>query len=477
MNQEVFTLKQIWRLRILYGFALSFIAFALLSSSIVMHYAIQRNSGDARVINLAGRQRMLSQRITKCALALTIQGNCKPSDLHMKELEESFRVWRQAHLGLQYGDETLGLPRRQHSVETIELFSQINGYYQEMVRAANILISAIHDKTATASSSRVIVSGAAMSLLDNEALFLPLMDRITFVFDKESRERIGQLQIIETIVLALGLGILLFEFLVIFRPSLRKLVKTVQVLVENQNEQKMQLDRAAKYVQALLPPPIFPGNLCVDWRHIPTAELGGDMLGYHWIDKDHFAIYLIDVSDHGIGPALLSVSVINSLRTQALHETDFCQPSQVIHALNKIYPSDQHDDLYFTLWYGVFNRITNEICFSSAGHPQAILLEKSGKISSLSGGGSPVGLFPDIIIEENCIQLQAPAELYIFSDGCFEMSRPDGTVWTAKDFMEFLAKAHHNNGLELDNIVESLKKIHNRTVFDDDFTLIKIGFS
>jgi sigma-B regulation protein RsbU (phosphoserine phosphatase) len=41
--------------------------------------------------------------------------------------------------------------------------------------------------------------------------------------------------------------------------------------------------------------------------------LGGDSFGYHWIDDDHFAVYLLDVSGHGWGAALLSVSVINVL--------------------------------------------------------------------------------------------------------------------------------------------------------------------
>ena len=54
----------------IYGIALSFIALTILSSSLVMNCSIQRNSSDSRIINLSGRQRMLSQRLTKCFLAL-----------------------------------------------------------------------------------------------------------------------------------------------------------------------------------------------------------------------------------------------------------------------------------------------------------------------------------------------------------------------------------------------------------------------
>ena len=52
-------------------------------------------------------------------------------------------------------------------------------------------------------------------------------------------------------------------------------------------------------------------------------------------DDDHFIIYVIDVTDHGIRPALLSVSIGNILRSQALPGVDFTRPDQVLHARNQ----------------------------------------------------------------------------------------------------------------------------------------------
>ncbi|NIR17477.1 MAG: SpoIIE family protein phosphatase, partial [Desulfobacterales bacterium] len=79
-----------------------------------------------------------------------------------------------------------------------------------------------------------------------------------------------------------------------------------------------ELSEAADYVKSLLPPPIVTGPVRADWRFVPSASLGGDSFGYHWLDEDHFAIYLVDVSGHGVGAALLSVSVINALRSHTL---------------------------------------------------------------------------------------------------------------------------------------------------------------
>ena len=90
---------------------------------------------------------------------------------------------------------------------------------------------------------------------------------------------------------------------------------------------KEELENAANYVISILPPPMDDGPTA-QWRFIPSLDLGGDSFGYHWIDDDHFAVYLLDVCGHGVGPALLSVSVINTLRSGALSNTDFRTPAR-----------------------------------------------------------------------------------------------------------------------------------------------------
>ena len=101
-----------------------------------------------------------------------------------------------------------------------------------------------------------------------------------------------------------------------------------------------ELAEAADYVRTILPQPITEGGIRTDWRFVPSASLGGDAFGCHWLDNDHFAIYLIDVSGHGVGAALLSVSVMNMLRSQSLPDTDFKDPQQVLASLNVAFPGE-----------------------------------------------------------------------------------------------------------------------------------------
>lgn len=225
--------KQLHNLKLVYGIALAFIALTLLSSSFLMQYAIKRNGGDSRVINLSGRQRMLSQRLTKSVLALEHMTTADQRDRGLKELTESFASWKQAHLGLQRGDEKLGLPQRENSPAVSELFAEMEPFHVAMVDALDRLVREINSE---GRFDPIALRSAADVMLTYEPRFLSLMDKITFLFDKESKERISSIQRLEKVFLVVGLLVLTFEFFVVFRPSLSQLA-TMMMSLKRRNEE------------------------------------------------------------------------------------------------------------------------------------------------------------------------------------------------------------------------------------------------
>src|SRR5262245_31859770 len=102
----------------------------------------------------------------------------------------------------------------------------------------------------------------------------------------------------------------------------RKLEESQRLLAE-------EVAQAARYVQSLLPERMT-GRVRIDWRFVPSTQLGGDMFGYHWIDPDHLALYLLDVSGHGVGSSLLAVSAHNLLAAQSLPGADSRNPGEVL---------------------------------------------------------------------------------------------------------------------------------------------------
>ena len=102
-----------------------------------------------------------------------------------------------------------------------------------------------------------------------------------------------------------------------------------EALIRVHERLKAELADAAGYVRSLLPAPMAQ-PFTIDWRFEPSAELGGDAFGYNWVDPDHFALYLLDVCGHGIGPSLLSIAVLHLLQAASLRDVAFHDPSQVL---------------------------------------------------------------------------------------------------------------------------------------------------
>jgi serine phosphatase RsbU (regulator of sigma subunit) len=240
---------------------------------------------------------------------------------------------------------------------------------------------------------------------------------------------------------------------------------------------QQELRDAERYVLAILPAPVEE-PLAVDWLFVPSTELGGDSFGYYWIDEEHFALYLLDVCGHGVASALLSLTVANRLRSGALPNTDFRLPEAVLGSLNEAFQMDRHNNLYFTIWYGVYHRPTGKLRYSSAGHPAPILVsgagEQRGEAKSLSVIGMPVGLWPGADYESKECTLAGPARLFLFSDGAYEIARPDGTMLKFKAFEEVLTRAVPEGGSELEELLHFVRDVHGSENLDDDFSIIKI---
>lgn len=240
-----------------------------------------------------------------------------------------------------------------------------------------------------------------------------------------------------------------------------------------------ELAEAAEYVRSLLPLPMTE-PLTINSRFIPSQRLGGDCFDYYWLDPDYLAIYLLDTAGHGLGAALPSVSVLNLLRSRAIPNLNYYQPSDVLSALNNTFQMTYQNTKYFTIWYGVYNCVNRQLIYASAGHPPAILLAKKENIiqvTQLETSGIPVGMFPDAEYINNFCNIEELSSLYIFSDGAYEIHLPNGTIWYIEAFIDLLKSCHNFHECNLDKILNYLLTLNFKTSFDDDLSILQINFN
>jgi serine phosphatase RsbU (regulator of sigma subunit) len=230
-----------------------------------------------------------------------------------------------------------------------------------------------------------------------------------------------------------------------------------------------ELAEAAGYVRSLLPAPMAE-PFAIDWRFVPSAALGGDAFGYGFIDAEHFALYLLDVCGHGIGPSLMSVAVLHLLRAASLRDVDFRDPSAVLAALNERYQMKGHNDLYFTLWYGVYRPASRRLDYGCGGHPPAVLLDGAGA-RLLAADGRPIGLRPGAAFARATVTVPERSRLYLFSDGAFEVQRPDGSMMSLDDLVMLLK----DPAADLDGLFQHLVGARGGEPLEDDFSIVRFA--
>jgi len=240
-----------------------------------------------------------------------------------------------------------------------------------------------------------------------------------------------------------------------------------------------ELAEAAEYVRSLLPPPMTH-PLGISFQFIPSRQLGGDCFDYYWLDPDYLAIYLLDTAGHGLRATLPSISVLNLLRSRALKGLNYYQPSDVLQALNNTFQMNYQNDKYFTIWYGVYNRVKRQLIYASAGHPPAVLISgkspTSTKVKKLRTPGVPVGMFPQVKYVDDFCNIEESSSLYIFSDGAYEITQSDGTLWTLEGFIQMLVTSQGRFEGKLDQILNYIISLNSKEAFDDDLSIIKMKF-
>jgi len=197
----------------LYLLALSLVAVLTLAGHGLVRMALHGMADDSRVVNLAGRQRMLSQRLSKSALLEPAQGQ--------PELLSILPEFRQAHRGLLHGDSSLGLPP-QKSLQVRNLFAKLEPSFATLTEHATAL--------ATLPGVSPDRAQHVQGVLEAESAFLGVMESLVAQFEKESASRVHFLQRLDWLLLFVTLFVLLQEGVFIFRPAVGQIRRTILAL-------------------------------------------------------------------------------------------------------------------------------------------------------------------------------------------------------------------------------------------------------
>lgn len=206
-----------------YLIALSMVAILTIFGHVTVQYTLMDSLDDSHIINVAGRQRMLSQKLTKMALI----ASTKKDSIDYADFKASFRLWKKSYEGLKSGHLTL---EKSYHVTNSRLirkkFAELDKVYFPMEKSLRYF-----DQHKTAYYDEAIDV-----ILKNEKQFLVQMNNIVFQYDLEASERVNRVRSFEYLILFLTLLTLIVEAFMIFMPLINYVSDVILKITDSEKE-------------------------------------------------------------------------------------------------------------------------------------------------------------------------------------------------------------------------------------------------
>lgn len=206
--------------------------------------------------------------------------------------------------------------------------------------------------------------------------------------------------------------------------SEENLFRQGQQLAERNNEMKADLAIARTVQDSIQPKKLIKSDsIQICFLTEPMLEVGGDFVAIVSGSEYETGILIADVSGHGAGSALITAMLKVSADRYMVRDRS---PGLALFSINnEICKIIADSDFYLTCFLVYINKITGEIKYAGAAHPECLLISESGSVSSLSSQGSIIGTLPDMKYPENKLTAEPGSRLILYTDGITEARNRD----------------------------------------------------
>lgn len=245
-----------------------------------------------------------------------------------------------------------------------------------------------------------------------------------------------------------------------------------QIIEKERLEHELQL---AREIQESILPRSVPILRGFDFgvRLEPARTVGGDFFDFVPLDGDRVAIVAGDVSGKGMPAAIFMALTRSLLRAEAQRAST---PREVLAYTNDLLLEMNDAAMFATVLYGILDRQTREFVYVRAGHEMPIALDAAGHaISSIRGGGQPLGILPDPALDEQRLVLPLGGLLVLYTDGVTDTIDEHGAPFGWERFTA-VVEAHRQAGAQeiCDQIMAALTDYRGLTPPEDDITLVAV---
>jgi sigma-B regulation protein RsbU (phosphoserine phosphatase) len=206
---------------------------------------------------------------------------------------------------------------------------------------------------------------------------------------------------------------------------------------------------------------------------VSARFVGGDFFTYFKLGRNRLGLVVGDVSDKGVPAALFMALTLSLMRAEADRSSS---PVQALRKVNRYLLEMNASSMFVTLVYGILNCESGDFHFARAGHPSPYLLDEDGQFVEVPiSPGQPLGLFDDLPIDEQHMEIPPGGTLLLYSDGVSETKDLNGYDFAPDLLYLTLAANYTRPALEICEQIWQDVQAHGRDLpQQDDFTTVVV---
>ena len=217
-------------------------------------------------------------------------------------------------------------------------------------------------------------------------------------------------------------------------------VEEIRTVTSQKEKYRTELNIAAQIQEQVLPKD-FPSasgknkfNLYASMT--PAREVGGDFYDFFFIDEDHLALIIGDVSDKGVPAALFMMSAKTLIGSLARMEES---PAQILYHVNERLCENNEAGYFVTIWFALIDLTTGEGVAANAGHEYPAVCRAGGSYELIHDKHSmAVGTLPGIKFREHAFHMDPGDQLFVYTDGVPEAINKENEQFGTDRMLEVL---------------------------------------
>ncbi len=232
----------------------------------------------------------------------------------------------------------------------------------------------------------------------------------------------------------------------------------------------------ATSIQASQLPNIFPAyperkefDLFASMK--PAKEVGGDFYDFFFVDDDHIALVMADVSGKGV-PAALFMMISKILIKSQLKNGE--SPGEALNNANNELCENNDAGLFVTVWAAVIEISTGKGVSVNAGHEHPAYRKGNGNFELLEYEHDlAVAAFPGVPFGERQFRMEPGDCLFVYTDGVAEAQNAEHKLFEMDRMIDVLNQDPTAEPEQLiKNVTKGIKAFVDKAEQFDDITML-----